>query len=189
MASLLSTKKKKGWGWGEKKVAGERRKSETSLMVKSHLALGPCEVLNILNTSLLFGKWSLAVNNMDTGIRKQSSVYLICHHCDAGEKPCVNQIISRISKTNKSTIFWLDFDSPSPRTTTFPFSWRVQLFIFAPGAVPSWRYPQLRTPHPRTFLTSQGSPWICRHYSGLLDLEEPCCVSSPEMPTKLFYDV
>lgn len=56
MVSFLFIKKKKGWGWGEKKVVGERRKFEIFLMVKSYLALGLCEVLNILNILFFFGK-------------------------------------------------------------------------------------------------------------------------------------
>lgn len=40
----------------KKKKAGEIIKPEISLMVKSHLVLGPGEVVNIPNTSLLLGK-------------------------------------------------------------------------------------------------------------------------------------
>lgn len=128
------------------------------------------------------------MNEMGTGIRKQASLQLICHHGDAGEDLSVNQIVSRIGKTNQQKQRVLNgLSVPLFRNYYLPFQLEsLAFYIQIWGFSKSQGRSQLRTPHPRTFLISCGIALIYRHYSGLLGLEEACCVSRPRNAYQAF---
>lgn len=129
------------------------------------------------------------MNEMGTAIRKQSSLQLICHRVMLIH---VNQIVSRIGKTNQQKQYLLNA-LLVPLSQNYHLSLQLDRLTFS---IQIWDFSksqgcsQLRNRHPRTFLISYGIALIYRHYSGLLGLEEACCVSRPRNAYQaFFYDV